>query len=185
MTPEELEELRALVGRLNGTAYNENLAVILGAALEHIDQQAASLDEAEALTKKNAERMNGYLTRIAELEALRSDVLKAIRRQVTTSDKGLIMYLWELDEYAARMTKRANELETTIREKDDEIALLRNGYSTKIAQVAALQEIAIEQKAMRICTIPANWWNEGEQVKEYFRASARRQLAKEHPEAFR
>ncbi len=81
----------------------------------------ASLAEAEALIRKNAELMNGYLTRIADLEA----------------------------------------------------------------QVAALQEIAIEQKAMRICTIPANWWNEGEQVKEYFRASARRQLAKEHPEAFR
>jgi hypothetical protein len=43
--------------------------------MECIDDQAAyikelesSLDEAEALTKKNAELMNGYLGRIAELE---------------------------------------------------------------------------------------------------------------------
>ena len=52
MTPEEIEELRALVGRLDANAYDENLAAILG-----------------ALIKKNAERMNGYTTRIAELES--------------------------------------------------------------------------------------------------------------------
>ena len=69
MTPEELEELRALVGRLGSTGHDKNLAVVLGAALEHIDQQATALDEAEALTKKNVELMNGYLARIAELEA--------------------------------------------------------------------------------------------------------------------
>ena len=141
MTPEELEELRALVGRLNCTAYNENLAAILGAALEHIDQQATALDEAEALIRKNADMINGYLARIAELEA-------QILHQTAIS--------------ACRIEERERHQK----------------------QIAALQEIAVEQKAMRICTIPANWWNEGEQVKEYFRASARRQLAEEHPEAF-
>ena len=70
MTPEEIEELRALVGRLDANAYDENLAAILGAALEHIDQQAASLDEADALTKKNAKLMNGYLAQIATLKEI-------------------------------------------------------------------------------------------------------------------
>lgn len=69
MTPEEIEELRALVGRLCANAYDKNLAVVLGAALEHIDQQAASLDEAEALTRRNVELINGYMARITELEA--------------------------------------------------------------------------------------------------------------------
>lgn len=51
MTPEELEELRALAGRLGR---DKNIAVILGAALEHIDQQAkqiAALQEIAAELK--------------------------------------------------------------------------------------------------------------------------------------
>ena len=56
-------------------------------ALDIVQQQAArikelesSLDEAEALTKKNAELMNGYLGRIAELEdALVEERAGAIR----------------------------------------------------------------------------------------------------------
>lgn len=109
---------------------------------EHIDQQATALDEAEALIRKNADMINGYLARITELES-------QILHQTAIS--------------ACRI----------------------EGRERLQKQIAALREIAIEQKAMRICTIPANWWNEGEQVKEYFRASARHQLAEEHPEAFR
>lgn len=69
MTPEEIEELRTLADRLNATEFENNLSIVFRVALEHIDQQAASLDETEALIKKNAERMNGYMTRIAELES--------------------------------------------------------------------------------------------------------------------
>ncbi len=158
MTPEELEELRALVGRLNCTAYDENLAAILGAVLEHIDQQAASLDEAEALIKKNAALMNDYLARIAELENIICGPLVSITEILEKTNADLIA------SNVVQMWKDENQ--------------------TLKTQIAALQEIAVEQKAMRICTIPANWWNEGEQVKEYFRASARDQLRREHPEAF-
>ena len=109
----------------------------------------ASLADAEALTKRNAELMNGYLSRIDELETGLDEAVKVVRQNAGT------------------------------------ISALRVQIAELEAQVAALQEIAVEQKAMRICTIPANWWNEGEQVKEYFRASARDQLRREHPEAFR
>lgn len=70
MTPEEIEELRALVGRLGANAYDKNLAVVLGAALEHIDQQATALDEAEALIKKNAEQINALLAQVAALQEI-------------------------------------------------------------------------------------------------------------------
>ena len=52
MTPEEIEELRTLADRLNATEFENNLSIVF-----------------EALIKKNAERMNGYMTRIAELES--------------------------------------------------------------------------------------------------------------------
>lgn len=52
MTPEEIEELRTLADRLNATEFENNLSIVF-----------------EALIKKNAERMNGYTTRIAELES--------------------------------------------------------------------------------------------------------------------
>lgn len=118
-----------------------------------------SLAEAEALIRKNVELMNGYLARIAELENIICGPLASITEILEKTNADLIA------SNVVQMWKDENQ--------------------TLKTQIAALQEIAIEQKAMRICTIPANWWNEGEQVKEYFRMSARRRLAKEHPEAFR
>jgi len=64
MTPEELEAFRGWCRTFEVPPHS-----LIMKALEHIDQQAASLDEAEALTKRNAELMNGYLARITELEA--------------------------------------------------------------------------------------------------------------------
>ena len=63
MTPEELEAFRGWCRTFEVPPHS-----LIMKALEHIDQQAASLDEAEALTKRNAELMNGYLARITELE---------------------------------------------------------------------------------------------------------------------
>jgi RNA recognition motif-containing protein len=116
-------------------------------ALEHIDQQAASLDEAEALTKRNAELMNGYLARITELET----------RCIYNPESGKIF----------------------VPDGHPELERLRK-------QIATLQEIAVEERAKRIYKgrfrslnfeLPADRKNHiGE---------ARRQLATEHPEAFR
>ena len=63
MTPEELEAFRGWC-RISEVPPHSSIMK----ALEHIDQQATALDEAEALTRWNVELMNGYLTRIAELE---------------------------------------------------------------------------------------------------------------------
>ena len=64
MTPEELEAFRGWCRTFEVPPHS-----LIMKALEHIDQQAASLDEAEALTKKNVELMNGYLAGIAERDA--------------------------------------------------------------------------------------------------------------------
>jgi hypothetical protein len=50
------------------------------------------------------------------------------------------------------------------------------------ARVAALQDIAIEEKAQLLC--PVTSW-EDVPAREYFRAQANWQLLAEHPEAFR
>lgn len=116
MTPEEIEELRALVGRLGANAYDKNLAVVLGAALEHIDQQA---------------------TRIAELES-------QIIQQTGIS--------------ASRMEERERLQK----------------------QIAALQEIAVEERAsMMACSE-----YEPPVTDKRLRGTARDHLAEEHPEAF-
>ena len=106
MTPEEIEELRALVVRLNG----DNMAAILGAALEHIHKQEEQLDNTRAV----------------------------------------------------------------------------------LSQVAALQEIAIDQLAENNYNFEYNmdnigkyFWQRDEKIQKKFLDDARRQLAEEHPEAFR
>lgn len=63
MTPEELEEFREWCRKFEIPPDS-----MIAKALEHIDQQATALDEAEALIRKNADMMNGYLARITELE---------------------------------------------------------------------------------------------------------------------
>lgn len=160
MTPEEIEDFRALVGRLGSTGHDKNLAVILGAVLEHIDQQAASLAATEE--------------RVREHEAHENQTHEVLGKILGTDDT--------LENVARRAVNRIAELESQIIQLTGISANRIEERDRLQKQIAALKEIAIEQKAMRICTIPANWWNEGEQVKKYFRASARRQLAEEHPE---
>ena len=70
MTPEEIEELRALAGRLSGTAYNENLAAILGAALEHIHMQEEQLANARAAKNLHARREAKLLSQVATLQEI-------------------------------------------------------------------------------------------------------------------
>ena len=122
MTPEELKEFREWCRTFEVSADS-----MIMKALTHIDQQATALDEAEALTRRNVELINGYMARITELEA----------------------------------------------------------------QVAALQEIAVglvatseyetENWSMRM--IP--WEEISVEWAEHYKNKACRQLAKEHPEAFR
>jgi len=174
MTPEEIEELRALVGRLNCTAYDENLAAILGAALEHIDQQAASLDEADALTKRNAELMNGYLARIDELETGLDEAVKVVRQNAGT---------------ISALRVQIAELESQILHQTAISACRIKERERHQKQIAALQEIAIEEGAYR-AYYEANARTESyadfgySLVANGLFSAARDRLAKEHPEAF-
>jgi len=59
-------------------------------ALDEIARQNASLDDAEALIKKNAETMNAQAKRIAELQSLNEDLMKngnALRARAQRSEK--------------------------------------------------------------------------------------------------
>ena len=159
MAPEELEELRALVGRLNCTAYDENLAVVLGAALEHIDQQATALDEAEALIRKNADMINGYLARITELESqiLHQTAISACRIE-------------ELD----RLQKQIAALQ--------EIAVELKAEELYPYTMPSWEHLPEEDFQERI--LGTHVYREYPGKKEY-RNAANRMLAEEHPEAFR
>lgn len=90
----------------------------------------------------DVELMNGYLTRIAELE-------RQIIQQTGIS--------------ASRMEERERLQK----------------------QIAALQEIAIEQKAAHIAFFGFHRNMNEAETKNKAREEARRQLVKEHPEAFR
>lgn len=158
MTPEEIEVFRewCKVYELPDNSWTVK-------ALKHIDQQATSLAATEE--------------RVREHEAHENQTHEVLGKILGTDDT--------LENVAQRAVDRISELESQIIQQTGISANRMEERERMQKQIAALQKIAIEQKAMRICIIPANWWNEGEQVKEYFRASARRQLAKEHPEAFR
>jgi hypothetical protein len=47
------------------------------------------------------------------------------------------------------------------------------------ARIKELEDALVEERAMRISSIPSNWWNEGKQVKDYFRHIARERLQAE------
>ena len=146
MTPEELEAIQHFIGIRQYLGYlsNEQLYQHLNKyhqwlcnMSEHIDQQAASLDEAEALARKNVELMNGHLARIDELESQ-------------------ILHQTEIS--ACRIEERER---------------LR-------AQVAALQEIAVEERARYL----EDFIHEFDPA-ENRSLEAHRRLSEEHPEAFR
>lgn len=108
MTPEEIEAFRGWCRTFEVPPHS-----LVMKALEHIDQQATALDEAEALIKKNADQINALL-----------------------------------------------------------------------AQVAALREIAAEQKAAHIAFVGFHRNMNEDETKNKAQDEARRQLSEEHPEAF-
>jgi hypothetical protein len=92
---------------------------MIATALEHIDQQATALDEAEALTWRNVELINGYLTRITELESqiLHQTAISACRIEERERHQKQIAALQEIAEW-----ERAARLRDTVDyETDDEM----------------------------------------------------------------
>ena len=65
MTPEEIEAFREWCRTFEVPADS-----MVMKALEHIDQQATALDEAEALIKKNADQINALLAQVAALQEI-------------------------------------------------------------------------------------------------------------------
>jgi hypothetical protein len=154
MTPEEIEELRALAGRLSGTAYNENLAAILGAALEHIDQQAAQLAEyRKPMESMDTEQLSQWNVELSTLLCMPVSDRENLWWQIAVGD--------HLEKFAKSWhSSRIAELE---------------------AQVAALKELVEWERASRLRD-QADYETDDEMMPEFCR-DARRQLSEEHLEA--
>ena len=196
MTPEELEAFRGWC-RISEVPPHSSIMK----ALEHIDQQATALDEAEALTRRNVELMNGYLTRIAKLERDLAATEKRVQEHEVHENQthealGKILGTDDtLKNVAERAVSRIAELEKMNAELEarlghEQVVTMQNreaqlqGYIRDLeAQVAALQEIAEWERASRLRD-QVDYETDDEMMSEFCR-DARRQLAKEHPEAFR
>lgn len=169
MTPEEIEELRALVVRLNG----DNMAAILGAALEHIHKQDARIAELEGDLEQEEHNSEAFMNKIGEHVCEIVDLETKIAELEAS-----------LDEAAALTKKNVGQI------------------NALLAQVAALQEIAVELKAEEIYPYAMPTWDHlpeedfqkkilGTEIyreypgKKEYRNAANRMLAEEHPEAFR
>lgn len=180
MTPEEIEELRALVGRLGANAYDKNLAVVLGAALEHIHMQDARIADLEGDLEQEEHNSEAFMnkigehvceivdleTKIAELEASLDEAEALIKKNVEM-----------MNGYLARIA----ELESQIIQQTGISASRMEERERLQKQIAALQEIAVEERAsMMACSE-----YEPPVTDKRLRGTARDQLAEEHPEAFR
>ena len=100
---------------------------------------------------------------------------------------GLDMYLKrrvaELEEKNADLEARlGHEQVVTMQNREAQL----QGYIRDLgAQVAALKEIAVEQKAAHIAFVGFHRNMNEDETKNKAQDEARRQLAEEHPEAFR
>ena len=145
-----------------------------------------SLDEAEALTKKNAERMNGYLTREKELAAAEERIREHEAHENQTHEVlGKILGTDDtLKNVAERAVSRIAELESQIIHQTGISACRIEERDRLQKQITALKRIAITEKAYHIyyrcqgdcgrCVCSA-----GAHKKD-----ARRQLEEEHPKLF-
>ena len=124
-----------------------------------------SLAEAEALIRKNAELMNGYLTRIDELEIGLDEAVKVVRQNAGTIS-------------ASRV--RIAELESQIIHQTGVSACRIEERERLQAQIADLKRIAVEERARYL----EDFIHEFDPAENRSR-EARRQLSEEHPEAFR
>lgn len=203
MTPEELKEFREWCRTFEVPADS-----MIMKALEHIDQQATALDEAEALTKRNAELMNGYLAKITELESQLAEYRKPVESMDTdqlsqwnvelstllcmpVSDRENLWWQIAVGDHLDKFAKswhssRITELESQIIHQTAISACRIEERERLRAQVAALQEIAIGESERRHISDMSRF---GFVLDSEFCPDPRKlaidQLSEEHPEAFR
>jgi hypothetical protein len=135
MAIRKTEEQAAEIERLRAELASANVELLAaGELVTRLKRvREAEIDQAGAAERMYLEGIRAKDARIKELEALRSDILGVIRRPKTTSDKGLILYLKELDEYNIRATKRVGELEDALAEERAQRYSLEN-TGTQLSQ---------------------------------------------------
>ena len=138
---------------------------------EHIDQQATALDEAEALIRKNADMINGYLARIDELETGLDEAVKVVRQNAGT---------------ISALRVQIAELESQIIHQTGASACRIEERERLQKQIAALREIAISERERRhIADMSRFGFVLDSDASPDPRKLAKDQLTEEHPEAFR
>ena len=169
MSPEELAEARHYA-----TCYQAGYVHdLMHNFLAHIDQQAARIAELDGA-------VSGPLENIAKmLETVNADTIFAGVIQIwKTENQTLRSQISDLEKRNADLEARlGHEQVVTMQNREARL----QGYIQDLgAQVAALKKIAEDERAY---ILSANVM-ESTGVDEFLRTEARRQLAKEHPEAF-
>ena len=200
MSPEELAAYREWVRIME---FKRNSWPCM--ALDHIDQQAARIAELDGA-------VSGPLENIAEmLETVNADMIFAgiiqtwknendtLKTRITELEKDLEATEKRVREHEehenqthgilGKILGTDNTLENVARRAISKITELEKKNAALEAQVAALKKIAIKEKASGLFNGP---WDSGlpddcgyDAEIEACRTEARRQLAEEHPEAFR
>lgn len=190
MTPEEIEELRALAVRLR-RGENHNMAAILEAALEHIDQQNARLTEyRKPMESMDTEQLTDWNVKLTELLYAPDSEREYLPWQIAVGD--------HLEKFAESWhSSRIAELEAQIIQQTGISANRMEERERLLKQITALQEIAEEERGRALwfvgddpehpenleCVAEPNLIPES--VRRLWINAARRQLSEEHPEAFR
>lgn len=148
----KIEQLEAEIERLRSlNPFGADVRVgmrIRDNAFAYSDGEGAAVLQNSLLAKDS---------RIKELEALRSDILGVIRRPKTTSDKGLILYLKELDEYNIRATKRVGDLEDALVEKQTALMPSAPRCYADARRQAAIEQLRAEGKIGPDASKPRSW----------------------------
>lgn len=169
MTPEELAAYREWVRIME---FKRNSWPCM--ALDHIDQQAARIKELD-------DAVSGPLENIAKmLETVNEDMIfSGIIQTWKNENLTLKSQITDMEKRNADLEARIGH-EQVVTMQDREAQLQR--YIRELeAQVTTLKEIAEDERAY-ILSVNVM---ESTGVDEFIRTEARRQLAEEHPEAFR
>lgn len=101
-------------------------------------------------TNKYIKRLHDAEEEIKKLRALRSDIIAALSRPITTSDEGLLLYIRDEVDCNTRQANRITKLEAELAEKknlEDKIKELKESLKNEKEWVSQYQKWLIEEVA--------------------------------------
>jgi len=101
-------------------------------------------------TNKYIKRFHDAEEEIKKLRALRSDIIAALSRPITTSDEGLLLYIRDEVDCNTRQANRITKLEAELAEKknlEDKIKELKESLKNEKEWISQYQKWLIEEVA--------------------------------------